>query len=74
MSTFRALAEVIAEPGLPCALSTDRASHYFVTPKAGEKVAKDQRSQVGRALEQLEDRLPKALALAGITTVEAATG
>jgi len=42
------------------------------TPKAGEKVAKGQRSQVGQALAQLEDRLPKELKLAGITTVEAA--
>jgi transposase len=53
MSTFRALAEVIATQGLPCALYTDRASHYFYTPKAGEKVAKDQLTQVGRALAQL---------------------
>jgi len=53
MSTFRGLAEVIAAHGLPCALYTDRASHYFLTPKAGEKVAKDQPTQVGRALAQL---------------------
>lgn len=52
-STFRALAEVIGKHGLPCALYTDRASHYFVTPKAGAKVAKDQLTQVGRALAQL---------------------
>lgn len=95
MSTFRALAEVIDEHGLFCALYTDRGSHYFHTPKAGEKVAKEQPTQVGRALAQLgiehipayspeargrserafgtlQDRLPKELALAGITTVEAA--
>jgi transposase len=95
MSSFRALAEVIGEHGLPCALYTDRASHYFVTPRAGEKVAKDQLTQVGRALAQLgiehipayapeargrserafgtlQDRLPKELQLAGITTVAAA--
>jgi transposase len=94
-STFRALAEVIGAQGLPCALYTDRASHYFVTPKAGEKVAKDQLTQVGRALAQLgiehipayapeargrserafgtlQDRLPKELALAGITTLAVA--
>ena len=29
MSSFRALAEVIEVHGLPCALYTDRASHYF---------------------------------------------
>jgi len=34
MSTFRALAEVIGGEGLPCALYTDRASRYFVTPKS----------------------------------------
>ena len=52
-STFRGLAEVIAEHGLPCTLYTDRGSHYFHTPKAGEKVAKEQPTQVGRALAQL---------------------
>jgi transposase len=95
MSSFRALAEIIGAQGLPCALYTDRASHYFLTPKAGEKVARDQPTQVGRALAQLgiahipayapeargrserafgtlQDRLPKELELAGITTVEAA--
>ena len=94
-STFRALAEVIAAHGLPCALYTDRASHYFFTPRAGERVAKDQPTQVGRALAQLgiehiaayspeargrserafgtlQDRLPKELGQAGITTPEAA--
>ena len=95
MSTFRALAEVISAHGLPCALYTDRASHYFFTPKAGDKVAKDQLTHAGRALAQLgiehipayapeargrserafgtlQDRLPKELQLAGITTLEAA--
>jgi hypothetical protein len=37
-STLQALAEVIGEHGLFCALYTDRGSHYFHTPKAGEKV------------------------------------
>ena len=36
-----------------CVLYTDRASHYFATPKAGEKVAKDRLTQVGRARGQL---------------------
>ena len=53
MSTFQALAEVIDTQGLPCALYTDRASHYFHTPRAGEKVDKDVPTQVGRALAQL---------------------
>lgn len=52
-STFRALREVVGEHGLFCALYTDRASHYFETPKAGEKVSRTQLTQVGRALQQL---------------------
>ena len=52
-STFRALREVICEHGLFCSLYTDRGSHYFHTPKAGEKVSKDQKTQVGRALSTL---------------------
>src|ERR1700716_3708739 len=52
-STFRALGEVIGERGLFCALDTDRGSHYFYTPKAGEKVSKTQQTQVGRALSHL---------------------
>ena len=39
--------------GLPSSLYTDRGSHYFHTPEAGGKVAKDQHTQVGRALHQL---------------------
>lgn len=94
-STFRALAEVIGGHGLPCSLYTDRGSHYFHTPKAGDAVDRRVPTQVGRALAQLgidhiaayspqargrservfrtlQDRLPKELALAGITTVAAA--
>jgi transposase len=52
-SSFRGLAEVFAAHGLPCSLYTDRGSHYFFTPKAGEKVAPHALTQVGRALAQL---------------------
>ena len=52
-STFQALREVIGERGLFCSLYTDRGSHYFYTPKAGEKVSKTQPTQVGRALAHL---------------------
>jgi hypothetical protein len=52
-SSFSGLLKVIAAKGLPCALYTDRASHYFHTPEAGAKVDKDKPSQVGRALAQL---------------------
>ena len=86
---------MIAEHGLFCELYTDRGSHYFHTPKAGQAVSKNVQTQVGRALAQLgirhiaayspeargrserafrtlQDRLPKELALAGITTIAAA--
>jgi transposase len=53
MSSFMGLAETIAGHGLPCSLYTDRGSHYFHTPAAGGKVAKDALTQVGRALAQL---------------------
>ena len=53
MSSFRGLAEVIAEHGLFCALYTDRGSHYWHTPEAGGKVDRDNPTQVGRALAQL---------------------
>ena len=94
-SSMRGLGEVIERHGLFCELYTDRGSHYFHTPKAGEAVSRTVLTQVGRALGQLgiahiaayspeargrserafrtlQDRLPKELRLAGITTVEAA--
>lgn len=53
VSSFLGLAETIATRGLFGALYTDRGSHYFYTPKAGEKVDKTRLTQVGRALRQL---------------------
>lgn len=55
-SSFRGLREVIERHGLFCSLYTDRGSHYFRTPKAGGKVAKELPTQVGRALAQLAIR------------------
>jgi hypothetical protein len=52
-STFRALLEVFGAHGLPSSLYTDRGSHYFFTPKAGEAVDKGPLTQVGRALDRL---------------------
>jgi transposase len=52
-SSFRGLLEVFGEHGLPCSAYTDRGSHYFYTPKAGEAVDKTRLTQVGRALKQL---------------------
>lgn len=53
MSTFRGLAEVCTDHGLPSSFYTDRGSHYFFTPEAGGKVDKTRLTQVGRALKQL---------------------
>ena len=47
------LREVIEVEGLFCAVYSDRASHFFVTTKAGEKVDKHRLTQVGRALKEL---------------------
>jgi transposase len=55
-STFQGLAETIAAKGLFCSFYTDRGSHYFWTPQAGEKVDKTRLTQVGRALAELSIR------------------
>jgi len=47
------LREVVETQGLFCALYSDRGSHFFVTPKAGEKVDKHHLTQVGRAMKEL---------------------
>src|SRR6266853_6987332 len=45
--------EVIERKGLFCALYSDRGSHFFSTPKAGEPVDKNRPTQFGRALREL---------------------
>jgi transposase len=52
-SSFRGLLETFTAFGLPSSLYTDRGSHYFYTPKAGEMVDKQRPTQVGRALQRL---------------------
>src|SRR5579863_8644096 len=52
-TVMAALRAVIEKKGLFCALYSDRASHFFVTPKAGEPVDKHRLTQVGRALKEL---------------------
>jgi transposase len=47
------LREVIETQGLFCSLYSDRGSHFFVTPKAGEQVDKQRLTQVGRAMKEL---------------------
>jgi transposase len=52
-TVMAALREVIEKKGLFCALYSDRGSHFFVTPKAGEPVDKGRLTQVGRAMKDL---------------------
>ena len=47
------LRRVIEQQGVFCALYSDRASHFFLTPKAGEPVDHHRLTQVGRALREL---------------------
>ena len=48
-----ALWEVVETQGLFCALYSDRAGHFFLTPKAGEPLDKYRLTQVGRALREV---------------------
>jgi transposase len=44
---------VVEKKGIFCSLYTDRASHFYYTPKAGEEVSKKTLTQIGRALQEL---------------------
>ena len=52
-TTMVALREVVEKKGVFCALYTDRASHFFETPKAGAKVDRTVLTQVRRAMQEL---------------------
>ncbi len=47
------LKNVVEKKGIFCSLYTDRASHFFLTKKAGENVSKDTLTQIGRALQEV---------------------
>lgn len=53
LSVMAALREVIETKGLFCSLYSDRAGHFFVTPKRGGPVDKNRPTQVGLALQEL---------------------
>ena len=44
-TVMAALREVVENQGIFCALYSDRGSHFFVTPKAGEKVDRNRLTQ-----------------------------
>jgi transposase len=53
ITCMRMLKTVVEKKGIFCSLYTDRASHFFHTPKAGEEVSKDNITQVSRAIQEL---------------------
>jgi hypothetical protein len=56
-TVLAALREVVEAQGVFCALYSDRASHFFETPKAGGKIDPQRVTQVGRALRELGIRM-----------------
>jgi transposase len=51
------LKEVVERKGVFCSLYSDRGSHFWLTPKAGEAVDPHRLTQVGRALRELGVRM-----------------
>src|SRR3954451_4482585 len=56
-SVMAALREVVETKGVFCSLYSDRAAHFFVTPKRGERIDPSRPTQVGRGLQQLGIRM-----------------
>lgn len=52
-TVLAALRAVVDERGIFCSLYSDRASHFWLTPKEGEAVDRQRMTQVGRALREL---------------------
>lgn len=53
LSCMRLLKNCIQKRGIFCSLYSDRASHFFLTPKAGQPVKEGHFTQIGRALNEL---------------------
>jgi len=53
VTALAALRAVIEQRGIFCALYSDRGSHFWLTPKAGEPVDRQRLTQVGRAMREL---------------------
>ena len=52
-TVLAALRQVVEQRGVFCALYSDRASHFWLTRKAGQAVDRERPTQVGRALREL---------------------
>ena len=53
LSCMQLLKNCVAKHGIFCSLYSDRAGHFFFTPKAGGKVLEGHLTQIGRALTEL---------------------
>ncbi|HEO63844.1 MAG TPA: hypothetical protein ENN78_01070, partial [Candidatus Omnitrophica bacterium] len=53
ITCMKMIRNVIENKGIFCSLYTDRASHFWLTRKAGEEVSKNSPTQIGRALREL---------------------
>ena len=56
-TVMTALRAVVETKGVFCSLYSDRAGHFFVTPKRGERVDTSRPTQVGRALQDLSIKM-----------------
>lgn len=52
-SCMAMIKNVVDKKGIFCSLYTDRASHFYLTKRAGDEVAKDHSTQLARALKEL---------------------
>jgi transposase len=53
LTCMQLLRDCVAKNGIFCSLYSDRAGHFFFTPKAGGKVLEGHLTQIGRALTEL---------------------
>lgn len=53
LTCMRLLRDCVKEHGIFCSLYSDRAAHFFLTPKAGGPVQEGHLTQIGRALTAL---------------------
>lgn len=52
-SCMAIIRETIEKKGIFCSLYSDRASHFFITKRAGNNVSKNRSTQIARALQEL---------------------
>lgn len=53
LTCMRLLRDCVATHGIFCSLYSDRAGHFFFTPKAGDRVLEGHLTQIGHALTEL---------------------